>query len=99
MPIFLAALLGGLVQAAGTLVGKVLLSLGIGYAVYTGLDAGMSWVSAQIAASFSGLGSQTMAVVSGAGLGSAVNIVLSAISARLFLNGVSSGTMRKFVMK
>jgi Protein of unknown function (DUF2523) len=99
VPIFIAALLGGLIQAAGTLVGKVLISLGIGYAVYTGLDAGMSWITAQISSSFSSVGAQTLAVVSGAGVGSAVNIVLSAISARLFLNGVSSGTMRKFVVK
>lgn len=99
MPVFIAALLGGLIQAAGTLVGKVLISLGIGYVVYTGLDAGLSWVTAQIASSAGQLGSQTLAVASGARVGIALNIVLSAISARLFLNGVTSGTLRKFVVK
>jgi hypothetical protein len=99
MPVFIAALLGGLIQAAGTLVGKVLISLGIGYAVYTGLDTSLSWVRSQIAAAFGALASQSMAVLSAAGAGAAVSIVLSAIAARLFLNGVTSGTLRKFVVK
>ena len=44
MPIFIAALLGGLIQAAGTLVGRVLLSLGFGYVSYTALDSSLSWI-------------------------------------------------------
>ena len=38
MPVFIAALIGGLVSAAGSLVGRVLVSLGIGYVVFSGLD-------------------------------------------------------------
>ncbi|WP_439462631.1 DUF2523 family protein [Roseateles sp. NT4] len=41
MPLFLGALIGALISAAGTLVGRVLLSLGIGYASYSGIDAGL----------------------------------------------------------
>ena len=38
MPIFLLALLGGLGQIAGNMVGRVLLALGIGYVTYQGLS-------------------------------------------------------------
>ena len=38
MPIIIAQLLGGLVAAAGSLVGRVLISLGFGFATYAGYD-------------------------------------------------------------
>lgn len=99
MPVFIAALIGGLVQAAGTLVGRVLISLGIGYATYEGLDTGLGWIQAQIAGSFGDLAAQTIAVLSGSGIGVAVSIVLSAISARLFLDGVVNGTLKRMVLR
>ena len=99
MPIFIAALLGGLVQAAGTLVGRVLLSLGFGYVMFTGLDAGLSWVSSQIVSNVGQLGAQSIAVLGAAKVGSAVNIVLSAIGARLFLNGVTGGAIKKLMVR
>ena len=43
MPLIIAALWGALIEIAGTLVGKVLVSLGIGYAVYTGVDTSITW--------------------------------------------------------
>lgn len=99
MPVFIAALLGGLVQAAGTLVGRVLISLGIGYASYSGLDASLGWLRQMIAAQWSGLPAQTMAVASALQLGSGVSVILSAISARLVLEGMTSGVVKRMVLK
>lgn len=99
MPVFIAALLGGLIQAAGTLVGRVLISLGFGYVTFTGLDASLEWVKSQIAASMGGLPAQALAVLSGAGVGAAVSIVVSAVAARMLLDGLTSGTMKKLVLK
>ena len=99
MPIFIAALLGGLVQAAGTLVGRVLLSLGIGYVTYTGLDSSLDWIKSQIASAFGGVPSQAMSVMSACGAGTAVSIVLGAIAARMFLDGVVGGTKKAMVLK
>jgi hypothetical protein len=56
-------------------------------------------VTAQVASSASGLGAQALAVAGAAKLGSAVNVVLSAISARLLLNGMTGGMIRKMVVK
>lgn len=99
MPVFLAALIGGFIQAAGTLVGKVLISLGMGYVVYSGLDTGLSWLGSQIQAAASGLGSEVVAIMGALKAGVICNILLSALSARLLLNGLTSGTLKKFVLK
>ncbi|MCM5681914.1 DUF2523 domain-containing protein [Schlegelella sp. S2-27] len=99
MPVFIAALLGGLIQAAGTLVGRVLISLGFGYVTFTGLDTSLTWLRSMIAANFGAIPAQGMAVLSGAGAGSAVSIVLSAIAARMLLDGLTGGTLKKMVLK
>jgi len=90
MPVFIAALIGGLIQAAGSLVGSVLISLGIGYVAYQGLDTSLSWLGTQIAGSTSGLGAQAMAVLSALQVGSGLSVLLSALAARLVLNGLTS---------
>lgn len=99
MPVFIASLIGGLIQAAGTLVGRVLISLGIGYVSFTGVDASLTWLRQTIAAQWSGLPAQTMAVASALQLGSGVSVILSAIAARLVLEGMTSGTVKRMVLK
>lgn len=99
MPVFIASLIGGLIQAAGTLVGRVLISLGIGYVSFTGVDASLAWLRQMIAAQWSGLPAQTMAVASALQLGSGVSVVLSAIAARLVLEGMTSGVIKRMVLK
>lgn len=95
---FIAALVGGFIQAAGTIVGRVLMAMGFAYVTYAGLDASFSWMKSQIAASFSGVPAQALAVLSAAKVGSAVAVVVSAISARMVLTGMVEGA-KKLVMK
>nr|WP_316644047.1 DUF2523 domain-containing protein [uncultured Roseateles sp.] len=99
MPLFIAALLGGLVSAAGTLVGKVLISLGIGYVVYTGVDFSLEWIKLMINASFAGLPPQTMQIMSTLKLGSFAAVLFSALAARLVLDGLTGGSIKRMVQK
>lgn len=100
MPVFIAALIGGLVQAAGTLVGRVLLSLGFGYVAYTGLSASLDFVKAQIASSFTGFAAQSLAVLSSLNAGAGCSVLISALGVRLLLDGLSSGgAIKKLVLK
>src|SRR5690606_17128127 len=99
MPLFLSALLGGLIQVAGTLVGRVLISLGIGYVAYQGLDTSLEWVGAQIAASVGDLPAQGLAILGALKVGSAVSVLLSALAAKLVLSGMTGGTIRRMVQK
>jgi len=99
MPVFIAALIGALVQAAGTLVGRVLISLGIGYVAYSGLDVSITWVRDQAIASLSGLAGQTVQAAGVLRIGTCISILTSAMLARITLNGLTGGVLKKMVVK
>lgn len=95
---WIASLIGGFVQAAGTMVGRVMIALGFSYVTYSGLDASFGWIKNQIAVEFGGLPAQALAVLSAARVGSAVAVVMSAIAARMVLSGLVDGA-KKLVVK
>lgn len=99
MPLFIAALIGALVSAAGTLVGQVLISLGIGYVTFTMLDTSLDWVKGQIVTGIGGLPVQVIAVLGACRVGVAVSIVVSAVAARMLLDGLTNGSIKKMVVK
>jgi hypothetical protein len=99
MQIFIAALIGALVQAAGSLVGRVLLSLGIGYATYSGIDLSISWVRDQAIANIGALPANAILVLGAAKVGTCISILTSALLVRLTLSGLTSGTLKKFTVK
>ncbi len=94
-----AALLGALIQIAGTLVGKVLLSLGIGYVAYKGLDTSLTWAKTELFSSLSSMNSVTLQVMGVLQVGTAINILISALSARLVLKGMTGGALKAMVYK
>ena len=97
MPAILAMLLGGLINIAGTVAGRVLLSLGIGVVTYTGLSAGMDALKSQLFTAFSGLPPDLAAILFRMKIGPAIGIVLAAIAARMALNGLTGDTFKRFV--
>lgn len=99
MHILIAAIIGALVQAAGTLVGKVLLSLGIGYAVFSGVDVSITWARDFAVAKIAASHAQTVAAAGALKVGTCISIITSALVARMTLNGLTSGTIKRFTMK
>jgi hypothetical protein len=99
MPLFIAALWGALIPMLGSLVGRVLVSLGVGYVSYTGIDTGIAWAKAQFLTGMSGLPAQAMGLASTMKVGVCVSMLLSALVARLVLQGLTSGTITKMVTK
>jgi hypothetical protein len=97
MPIFVAALVGGLAQAASHLVGRVLLALGVGFVAFTGLSAGVEAVQTQVLAGLSGLPSLAVQLIGVLQVGTCINILCSAMLARLTIRGLSSGVVKKMV--
>lgn len=95
----LLAFLGILARGAGTLVGQVLISLGIGYVTYSGLDVSLDWLKSQIAASFAAFPPEVLQILSALKVGSGLSVILSALAARMALDGVTSGSVRKMVQK
>lgn len=99
MPVFIAALLGGLVSAAGSLVGRVLIALSIGYVSYTGLDLLLAGVRTFILENFATLPPEALSVLSALRVDVCISIALSACAARLVLSGITSGKLTKMVIK
>lgn len=93
------ALMGYLVQAAGTIAGRVMVSLGIGLVTYTGVSASLDWGASFIASSMNSLPSVSLQVLGLLGVQRDIAIFLGAISARLVMNGLSSGSLSFWVMR
>lgn len=99
MPVFLGALIGALVQGMGTLVGRVLISLGISYVAYKGMDVSIEWARDQALSHLSGLGADVVVMAGKLQIGTAINILTSAMVGRLIVNGLAGGVLKKMVVK
>ena len=97
--LWIASLIGALIEVAGTMVGKILISLGIGYAVFTGVDTSLAFAKTQFTSGMSGLPAEAIAVAGLMKVGVCVSMLISALTARMTLAGLQGGTMRKFAMK
>lgn len=99
MPLWVAAIIGGLIQAAGTLVGRVLVSLGFGYVAFSGVDTGIEWARDSLISAVGTLPALAVSVAATMKLGTAVSILTSALAARMLLGGLTSGTIKRMVVK
>ena len=99
MPIFIAALLGGLVSLATSVVGRVLIALSIGYVTYTGVSTGLNAISATVQGYMTGAPVVIAQMLGMLKADVCVSILVSAIAARLLLNGLTSGAISKMVVK
>jgi hypothetical protein len=99
MPLFIAALWGALIQILGTVVGTVLVSLGIGYATFTGVDVALTWAKVEFVSRVSALPAAAVGVMATMHVGTCVSMLMSALLMRLTIAGLSSGTMKRMVIK
>ena len=99
MPLFIAALLGGLIQAAGSLVGRVLIALGVGYVSYSGVSVLLTALKTQAIQNLTGLPSVAVQVLSILKIDVCLNITFSALAARLILKGLTSDKITRMVLK
>lgn len=91
-------LLGGLINIMGTLVGRVLISLGLSYTTYSGIDTLLENIHSQFLAQMSTLSGPSLQIIGVLQIGTSVNILVSAISTKLLLSGITSGAFTKFVL-
>lgn len=99
MPVFIAALLGGLVSAAGSLVGRVLIALGVGFVSYQGLDVALAFIKTEVLTAVGGLPIEIVQIMSTLNFGVALNIMASAYTAKMTIAGLTSGAVKKMVWK
>lgn len=99
MPTFLAALGGMFLNIAGSLVLRVLVSLGIGVVAYKGMTTSLDWLKDQAVASVSGLPADVLGIMSTLKVGNCISIIFSAILARLIIQGFTGDTVKRWVTK
>ena len=99
MPLFLASLLGGLVQVASSIVGRVLIALGIGYVSYSGLSALLDGLKSQVIGYLTGAPAQVVAIMGLLKVDVALSVIFSAYAARLILAGLTSDKVTRMVVK
>lgn len=101
MPAIIAVLWGAFYSMIGTLVGRVLFSLGMGYVTYSGFDYMLDTIKNQVIANFSGAGPVILGVLYHAQVDRCISIIFSAVLIKLTLAGVNkaNGTMTKLTVK
>lgn len=99
MPAFIAALMGALIQVVGSLVGRVLVALGLSVVTYTGMSVTLNWLKSQAVYAALGLPSDVIGMLSVMKVGTSISIIFSAMLARLVVTGLSGDTVKKWVLK
>jgi hypothetical protein len=99
MPVFIAAIGGMLINLVGSLVGRVLVALGMAVITYTGVNASLEAIKMQAIGTFQALPPEVFGMLSVMKVGVAISIVTSAIAARMLLDGLTSDTFKRFVLK
>lgn len=99
MPALIAALWGAFLTIIPTLVGRVLIAAGIGYVAYSGIDGLVNSARSSLFASISASYPVVVQLAGVLKIGTCINIMTSAVLARLALAGITNGLVTKFVNK
>jgi len=100
MPYVIAMAIGGmLLQMVASIVGRVLLALGVGYMSYQGFDVILGSVRTMFMNYAGGLSGDVLQILGLLKLGTCFNIAMSAILIRATLSGLQSGGFKRMVTK
>jgi hypothetical protein len=96
---FIAALLGALLTAAGSLVGRILIALGMSYVTYKGFNTGVTWLLDQIKSNMSAMPSEVLSFLAWLWVDKAISLIFSAYSAALAIKMAGGTSFTKIVTK
>lgn len=92
------AIVGALAASLGSLLGRALIALGIGFATYKGLDVAMTSLKAQVLQHFNAIPYDAAALLGFLWFDRAIMMVLSAYAAALAMRALG-GSVKKMVFK
>lgn len=95
---WIASLWGGLMRIAPSLVGQVLIALGVSVVTYSGVSTSIAWLKAQALNSINGLPADLVSLLAYLGVGQCISIIFSAMVVRMTLSGIA-GTSKGFIKK
>lgn len=87
-------LLGGLIASVPSMVGQLLVGLGVAAITYTGMDATLTWLKSGVVTALLGLPPDVVGMLSLMQVGSCISMVFSAFFVRLSLLGLKGVTKR-----
>lgn len=90
-PAIAVAVVGGLLNVAGSLVGRVLIALGIGVVTVVGVGMSLDFAQAYLMQRFGGLRAEILQLAAALGVGEFLSIIFSALNARMLFNGLQPG--------
>lgn len=99
MQFLVAALIGGLLTALASMVGRVLLALGIGYVTFTGVGTLGDWLMTQIQTAMGGLPADIASFLSWLWVDKAITMVFSAFVAALAFRLGGSDTITQMIVR
>lgn len=95
---FISALLGALASAMGSLVGRVLLALGIGFVTYKGIDLGITAMKTTVVNGVNALPADALGLIGYLWLDKALTVVFSGFVTALSMKA-ASGSVKRMVTK
>jgi hypothetical protein len=93
---FMPYIIGGLASAVGTLVGRVLISMGIGFVTYTGIDLALTELQQLVISGVQGLPADMVSLIGFLWLDKALSVIFSAITTAVGLRYMG-GSVKKMV--
>jgi hypothetical protein len=99
MALPIAAAVGGvLINITASIVGRVLVALGLGVATYVGVDVALNFLKSEALVWINQLPANLIAMLALMKIGVSLNIIFSATVARMAINGFQSGTFRRWTL-
>lgn len=99
-PFLIPAITGALLTVASSLVGRVLVALGVGAIAYTGLSSGLSYFQSTFSSAMGGAGGTIAGMAGTLQLDAVMSIYAAVGLVKFALSGATAGgTMKKMVLK
>jgi hypothetical protein len=93
------ALWGALALILPSLVGRVLVAMGIGYVTFKGFDLTVGWLLTQIKGNFAGMPAEVISFLGWLWVDKAIGMIFSAYSAAMLVKLAASANVTKMVTK
>lgn len=96
--LFLPALVGALVAAVGSMVGRAIIAAGIGFVTYKGLDVALSTIQAQVVSGLSATTGDVASLLGFLWFDRALMLIFSAVTVSLSLRLIG-GSVKRLIHK
>ena len=94
MPLLIAAFWGALIQIMGTLVGKIILALGLSFVTYQGMDTLVGFGEGYVIAHLQGLPADAIQFFAWMNLDKAVSMIFSAMTSAFAIKSIGGSITR-----